>query len=414
MPGVDEIDSPSCPGVSPTYAPHLVIGITSAQTCLVLTGRLRALQKAGFRVTLISSPGPLLAQTARNEGVACHALPMERGISLWRDLASLIRLFRVIRRLKPDLVEFSTPKAGLLGTLAARLARVERRVYMLRGLRLETSSGFKRLVLLAAERLAAHNAHVVLCNSRSLRRKALELGVAPREKLRILGNGSSKGVDVERFCPGPTDLRWKLGVPDRVTLIGFVGRLTRDKGIPELLQGFARVLERAPEAYLLLVGWFDESEDSLDDTMRQQILEHPRIVCTGFVEDPAPYYRAMDFLILPSRREGFPNAVLEAAASGLPVITTWATGARNAVVAGVTGLLIPKRSPAAICAACLELIGAPERRLRMGRDARAWVLEYFPEADVLGRTVDFYQNLFDAAPAVSKPEDSIEAAAPLQ
>ncbi len=393
--------------------PHIVIGITNPQTCLVLTGRLKALRKAGFQVTLVSSPGPLLDQTARDEGVASEALPMRRGIAPWHDFISLVRLYLLLRRLRPDLTEFSTPKAGLLGTLAARCAGVQRRVYMLRGLRLETAMGFKRLVLLAAERLAASSAHVVLCNSRSLRKKSLELGLAPAEKLQMLGSGSSNGVDIERFSPGPTDLRWRLGIPDRVPVIGFVGRLTRDKGIPELLDGFNRLLQQSPEAYLLMVGWFDDAEDSLDDRQRRMIEEHPRIVCTGFVEDAAPYYRAMDFLILPSRREGFPNAVLEAAASGIPVVTTFATGARNAVVAGVTGLLIPKGSPAAICTASLDLLRDRERRMRMGREARAWVLEYFPEKEVLGMTTAFYRNLFNTIPDATRAAEPSEPVASL-
>ena len=394
--------------------PHIVIGITNPQTCLILTGRLRALRTAGFQVTLVSSPGPLLDQTARSEGVASEALPMRRGIAPWHDFISLVRLYLLLRRLRPDLTEFSTPKAGLLGTLAARCAGVQRRVYMLRGLRLETATGFKRLVLLAAERVAANCAHIVLCNSRSLRKKSLELRLAPEEKLQMLGSGSSNGVDIERFSPGPTDLRWRLGIPDRVPVIGFVGRLTRDKGIPELLEGFDRLLKQSPEAFMLLVGWFDDAEDSLDDRQRRMIEEHSRIVCTGFVEDPAPYYRAMDFLILPSRREGFPNAVLEAAASGIPVITTFATGARNAVVAGVTGLLIPKGSPAAICAASLDLLRDRERRMRMGREARAWVLEYYPEKEVLGMTAAFYRNLCNTVPVATRTAESNEAVASLR
>jgi glycosyltransferase involved in cell wall biosynthesis len=301
-------------------------------------------------------------------------------------------------RLRPDVVEFSTPKAGLLGMIAARLAGVNCRVYLLRGLRFETATGLKKLAMIAAERLTSYCAQVVLCSSQSLRQQALALRLAPDFKLQLLGTGSSHGVDTDRFAPGPSNLRWRLGIPDRVPVIGYVGRLTRDKGIPELLQGFSKVLQQAPETRLLMVGWFDESEDALDASIRRQILEHPRIVHTGFVEDTAPYYRAMDFLILPSKREGFPNVVLEAAATGIPVITTFATGSRNAVVAGVTGLLIPKGSVAAICAACMELICDWERRMRMGREARAWVLEYFQERDILGLTVAFYRNLLQADP----------------
>ncbi len=122
---------------------HIVIGITHAQTCLNLTGRLRALREAGFRVTLISSPGELLERTAMREGVAAIGVPMRRNIAPLADLVSLLRLWWLLKRLKPDVAEFSTPKAGLLGCLASLLAGVPARIYMLRGLKLETSTGIK-------------------------------------------------------------------------------------------------------------------------------------------------------------------------------------------------------------------------------------------------------------------------------
>ena len=234
--------STSCQNLPPT----ILIGVTHAQTCLVLGARLRALRKAGFRVLLLSSPGPLLDQTAAREGVERIALPMQRGMAPFADLVALFRLWRLIGRCRPDLVEFSTPKAGLLGTLAAWLRGVPRRVYMLRGLKLEGTSGFKRRVLLAAERIAARSAHVVLCNSESLREEALALRVAHASKLRLLGEGSSNGVDIDRFSPGPSQVRKELGIPPSAPVIGFSGRLTRDKGLPELLEAFDLILAAEP------------------------------------------------------------------------------------------------------------------------------------------------------------------------
>jgi glycosyltransferase involved in cell wall biosynthesis len=381
--------------------PTILVGVTHAQTCLVLGARLRALRRAGFRVLLVSSHGPLLDLTAMHEGVERIALPMQRGIAPLADLAALFHLWRLIGRCRPDLVEFSTPKAGLLGTLAAWLRGVPRRVYMLRGLKLETTTGLKRRILLAAERMAARCAHVVVCNSESLRKEALALGVAPAGKLRLLGEGSSNGVNIEHFSPGPSPVREQLGIPRGAPVIGFSGRLTRDKGLPELLQAFDLIHCLEPAARLLLVGWFDGSEDALDPVMRRRILLHPNIDCTGFVPDTAPYYRAMDLMVLPSWREGFPNVVLEAAATGLPVVTTETTGARDSVVAEVTGLLIPPGYPDAIYEAVMKLIRDPQRRRRMGQAARAWILEHYVESHVVGMTVDYYKSLLDAGVATS-------------
>jgi len=381
--------------LSSTFKPRIVVGITSAQTCLVLGGRLRTLREAGFQVTLVSSPGDLLPRTAAAEGVESIAIPMQREIAPVADLVALARLCWLLFRIKPEMTEFSTPKAGLLGSIAALLCGVPTRVYFLRGLKLETCSGFKRRLLLAAERVAALCSHVVLCNSESLRTQALALGVAPERKLQLLGGGSSNGVDVERFQPGSNNLREELGLPMEAPVVGFVGRLTRDKGLPELIEAFDAILAVRPSAHLLLVGWFDAAEDALDRNLRAFIRNHPRIHTTGYVADTAPYYRVMDVMVLPTWREGFPNVVLEAAASGIPVITTLSTGSRDAVVPEVTGLLIPPGYPVAIREAVLQLLGNPERRYRMGRAARAWILDHYVNGNVLGRTVSYYQSLLD-------------------
>jgi glycosyltransferase involved in cell wall biosynthesis len=373
--------------------PHILVGVTSPQTCLILPDRIRVLREAGFRVSLLSAPGALLEQTARSEKASAYALPMKRGISPLADAVAFVRIWRLLRHLKPDIVEFSTPKAGLLGTLAAFLCRVPARIYLLRGLRLETAHGLKRQLLLWTERLASYCAHSVVCNSRSLRERALALGVAPASKLMVLGEGSSNGVDLKRFAPGPSGTREQLGIPREAPVIGFVGRLTADKGLPELLEAFAAILAHEPRAYLLLVGWFDAAEDALGVRMRARIEGHPRIVCTGFVTDTVPYYRAINLMVLPSWREGFPNVVLEAAATGVPVIATHCTGSQDAVLSEVTGLLVPPGYPDAICEAVLGLLRNPDRCRRMSATARRWVVENYEDRRVLGLAVDFYLSM---------------------
>lgn len=375
-----------------TRSPHIVIGVTSSQTCLVLTGRLRALRESGFRVTLISSPGPILERLSRTEGVDVIAIPQERAVALLADLLSLIRLWRLLHTLRPDIAEFSTPKAGLLGMLAATVARIPHRVYLLRGLKLESERGLKRLLLQATERIAAACAHTVLCNSPSLREQAIALHLAPKEKLQILGSGSSRGVDVEMFHGGPTTVRARFGIPADAHVLGFVGRFTRDKGIPALIDAFDLILETAPRAYLLMVGWFDKAEDAIDANLRRRIASHPRIVCSGFVADAAPYYRAMNLLILPTLREGFPNVVLEASASGIPVLTTHSTGARDSIAPGETGLLI-RGDAASIAEAALKLLRNSELCRRMGAAGRKHVTEQFLNRRIFSLTTAFYRDL---------------------
>jgi|SRR5215831_6873733 len=387
---------------------HILVGVTSAQTCLVLPDRLMALRGTGFRVSLLSAPGSLASQATQIEGVTAYTVPMGRSISPIADIAALFRIWRLLRRLMPDIVEFSTPKAGLLGCVAAWLCRIRVRVYFLRGLKLETSTGFKRRILLWAEQVASFCSHVTLCNSRSLRERALELRIAPSSKLVLLGEGSSNGVDVTRFSPGASEVRRQFGISSAAPVIGFVGRLTADKGVPELLEAFARILRERPDAYLLLVGWFDAAEDALGHELRRRIEGHPRIVHTGYVKSSAPFYRAMDLLVLPSWREGFPNVVLEAAASGIPVVAATCTGARDAVIPEVTGLLVPPGYPEAISEAALRLMGDSELRRRMSESARRWAVDHYDNRRVMKRAVRFYERLLNSTSATALVKEGAE------
>jgi glycosyltransferase involved in cell wall biosynthesis len=320
---------------------------------------------------------------------------MSREASPLRDLVSWVRLVRLFRRLRPDLVAAGTPKAGLLGLLAARVVGVPARVYTLRGLRLETARGAKRRLLRRAERLTAASAHRVLCVSESLRRRAVELGVVAEAKAVVPGAGSSNGVDVARFRAAAEDregvrsLRARLGLPEGAPVVGFVGRLTRDKGIAELLEAFDRLSRELPEARLLLLGDF-ESGDPVPRALADRLRADPRVVLPGFVRDTAPYYPLMDVLAFPSHREGFPNAPLEAAATEVPTVGFGVTGTVDAVADGETGRIVPPGDVAALAAALAAYLRDEELRRRHGRAAReraerrfrretvwrAWAAEY--------------------------------------
>ena len=376
----------------------ILFGVTSDQTLLVLRERILTLRDAGFAVTVIASPGVHLDRLAAEPQVAIHPIPIRRGIAPVADLAAFLRIFAVLARLRPSIVDFSTPKAALLGLLAARLLRIPARIHTLRGLRLESASSLQRRLLLAAERLTAACAHFVLCNSPSLLDAAVALAIAPRSKMHILAHGSSNGVDLERFHPDHSAsrnhaLRTQLSIPADAPVLGFVGRLTRHKGILELLDAFDRISAELPQTWLLLVGWIDHSEDRLDASLIARIHRHPQIVLTGFVHDVAGYYRAMNVFVLPTHREGFSNSALEAAATALPIVTTRATGARDAVHDGHTGLLVPVEDSAALASALLQLLRDPALSQRMGAAARAWAAENFSRQQVTDATLRFFQEV---------------------
>lgn len=318
--------------------------VTSDLAVVLMRGQSRFLQNNGFDVTVISSPGKWLDEAAQTEGIRTIPVPMERGFAPLRDLVSLWRLWRNMQALCPVITNVSTPKAGLLAGFAAWLSRVPCRFYTLRGLRFETAKGLRRHLLIWTDALSCFFAHRVICVSESLRQKAIASGLTPCDKTVVFGVGSSNGIDVSRFTPTAerlrraAELRSKLGIPSSAAVVGFVGRLTRDKGIAELVEAFARLGRDFTEARLLVVGKFEDN-DELPIETQQRLKLHPHIILTGMVDDTAPYYALMDVLALPSHREGLPNVVLEALAAGKPVVAARATGIVDVLTDGKTGLL---------------------------------------------------------------------------
>jgi lipopolysaccharide/colanic/teichoic acid biosynthesis glycosyltransferase len=323
---------------------------------------------------MVSAPGKLLNEVSFPEGAASVAIPMEREIRSFQDLVSLWKLYRALRTARPDVVDVSTPKAGLLGSVAAFLARVPCRVYTMRGLRLETAAGLKRALLWATEWIACRCSHRVVCVSPSLRERAIGFNLVSPEKATVLEKGSG-GVDARRFSPADRsaaeteNLRSMLGIPTGAPVLGYVGRFVKDKGIRELVEAFQRLHATYPELHLLLVGDF-EPGDPVEPEVRRYIEAGPAIIRPGFVSDTAPYYRLMDVLALPTHREGFPGVPLEAQASGVPVVTTTATGAVDSITDGVTGFLVPVGDTNALTNAVGKLLADPELRVRMGNAGR--------------------------------------------
>jgi glycosyltransferase involved in cell wall biosynthesis len=377
--------------------PVIVLGVTVDLSLRLMAGFPAYLVSRGWEVHVVCSPSAVLDALAEVDGVTVHPLPMRRDPAPFADLRSLVAWIRLLRRVRPDVVSTGTPKAGLLGMLAARLTRVPSRVYLLRGLRLETATGLGRRILTLLERLSISSAQVTIAVSRSLAARAVELRLGRPERFVVLGDGSSNGVDVEAIERLSQDagersaLRAQLGLDDR-PVVGFVGRLTEDKGVAVLGDALRQLRSRGTDVQLLLVG---AAESGGEDPLGAA---GATVVRTGFVTDPERYYAAMDLLCLPTFREGFPNVVLEAAAAGIPTVTTDATGAVDSVVDGETGLVVPVRDATALADAIGRLSAEPELRARLGAAARVRASERFARPVVWAAQEEFYRSVLGERP----------------
>jgi lipopolysaccharide/colanic/teichoic acid biosynthesis glycosyltransferase len=365
----------------------------------LLRGQLEFMSR-NHDVQLLTSPGPEVDVVTKREGIQANVIPMAREISLLQDIRSLVGLYFQFRSLRPQISNVSTPKAGLLGGLAAVFSRVPARVYTLRGLRLETSSGFKRRLLWCVEWLACKCAHKIVCVSPSLQQTLIEMRLTNASKTVVLGGGSSNGVNAEQFFATPERLerakmlRSELGIPAQAPVVGFVGRFTKDKGIQELVNAFDILKTRIPDACLLLLGDFEQG-DPVNLETQVRIEAGAGIVRAGFVSNPADYYHVFDVFALPTYREGFPNVPLEAAAAGKPVVVTNATGARDSVLDGVTGFVVPVGDVAALADAFERVFASSELAQKLGDAGHDWVVKEFQPERIWTALDDLYSTLLE-------------------
>jgi glycosyltransferase involved in cell wall biosynthesis len=360
---------------------RVLYGITVPQSAAtLLRGQLGWFREQGWDVHLVTSPGPLLDAVREREQVTVHPLPMEREIDLRTDRPALARWIQLLRDLRPDVLNVGTPKAGLLGMIAGWLLRVPRRVYIMRGLRLEGAGSRVQLaVLWLAERLTVLLATDVVCVSHSLRDEAASRRLLGRRRAVVIGIGSSNGVNPERWDPAlaaadrdAVRKEWKANEGDLV--VGFVGRISYTKGVPDLLDA-ARMVEDLPVVVVLVGPVEDDALRPVLDALGERV-----VLMDEWATDLAEVYAGMDVLALPTDREGFPNVVLEAALAEVPAITTRATGARDSVVPGVTGWLVDVGSPAQLAEAIRACARDRDAVREAGRAARERaLLEFRPQ-----------------------------------
>lgn len=332
-----------------------LIRITTVPISLdkLLSGQLNFMQ-TNFEVVAISSEKEYLERVGLKENVRTFHLEMSRKITPINDLIAVVRLYFFLLREKPAIVHTHTPKAGIVGMLASFLARVPCRLHTIAGLPLLEEKGLRRKVLNFVEKLTYACATKIYPNSFGLKDIILEQKFCNVNKIKVIVNGSTNGIDISFFSPSlikleeMQQLKLDLNIAADDFVFVFVGRLVKDKGINELVTAFEDLYKLNSKAKLLLVGDYESDLDPLFPEVLNSIKENPAIISVGFQYDVRPYFAISDVLVFPSYREGFPNVVMQAGAMGLPSIVSDINGCNEIIENNSNGFIIPVKDSKAV------------------------------------------------------------------
>lgn len=318
---------------------------------------------------------------------------IKRDVSLGFDLLALLRLMQIFFRERFDLVHTLSPKSGLLGMIAAKVAGIPVRIHTFQGEVWLTKKGLWRAILKFMDKLIARWSTHLLVVSHSERDFLVSQGILQKEKSRILANGSICGVDTARFKPDSqmrSEIRATLGIPASGIVILYLGRLKVDKGLLDLAEAFVRIRGRYQNAHLLVVG---PDEEGVRERMRDRCgRDEPRLHFVDYTDVPERNLAAADLLCLPSYREGFGLVLIEAAATGIPSIGSRIYGITDAIVEGKTGLLFSPGNIDELTGALATLLGDPILRATLGEAGRGRALNDFSEELVLSALVNYYDE----------------------
>jgi glycosyltransferase involved in cell wall biosynthesis len=411
---------PFVPTIPPPFVPKLldlprrssitgnrrvVFMATSSQSLKFHKAQAIRMRELGWEVEIVSAPGRELSELEAM-GFKAKAIDLHREIALLEDTRALVRLYRHFRESKPDMVIAATPKASLLGILAARAAGVPRIVFSLFGMRSETLTGLKAAVVRTLERITAHFADVTIACSRSLEQGAIARGIVDPGATVVLGSGGPSGIEVRDFevheeqTLKACDLRKQYGLHPDDFVIGYVGRLVRDKGIIELAEAFEQICRKRQRVKLVLVGGLEPSDPIPEETL-ESLNRNPNVVQVPYTTEIHPWYAAFDAFVLPTYREGLPTVVLEAQAAGIPVVVTRATGTLDAVIEGTTALVVDVRDTESLQRGIEQILDDPRGAATRVASGRSFVRREFDEAVVTRHYVNFYQHVagHEAVPA---------------
>ena len=327
----------------------------------LLKGQMSFMSKKGYNVVMISSDGKELKEVIEAENCNHFIIPLTRKITPLKDLNAVYKLYILLRQQKPDIVHTHTPKAGIIGMLASYIAKVPIRIHTVAGLPLMEVSGLKRCILNIVERLTYSFSTKVYPNSYGLKKIILEHRFSKENKLKVIGKGSSNGIDTSYFDPKLFSIKDKevlktnLGINKTDFIFVFVGRIVSDKGINELVEAFDKICLVEENIKLLLVGLFEDELDPLQKKTKLLINNNENIISVGYQNDVRPYFSISNCLVFPSYREGFPNVVMQAGSMCLPSIVSDINGCNEIIENYLNGIVIKVKSVSAIYDAMLEM-----------------------------------------------------------
>jgi glycosyltransferase involved in cell wall biosynthesis len=363
----------------------------------LLKGQLLFMQQNGFEVLAVSAEGKERVDVMQYEKVSHIVVPMTRTITPFQDLVCLVKLIRVIKEFKPDIVHTHTPKAGLLGMMAAWFCRVPLRLHTVAGLPLMETQGLKRKVLIFTEWLTYFCAHRVYPNSFGLK-KFIDAHIkVPSGKIKVIGKGSTNGIDTNYFdltedvSNRAQQIRQQHNIDDTMITFSFVGRIVNDKGIEELLTAFDR-LSQTKKVRLILVGPFEDELDPITDKSRAILRSNENIIATGFQNDVRPFIAASDIFVFPSYREGFPNVVMQACCLEVVCIVSDINGCNEIIEQNRTGIIIKPKDVESLYQAMVLLSENGLMRKEFGKRSREFVKDNFDQQFVWKELVSAYRN----------------------
>ena len=364
-----------------TTKPKIVRMTTIPGSMRGMTGGQFAFMRQFYEIIPVAAADKCFAEVMSEQGIErYYAIDMTRQITLTHDIKAVFQLVKILKKEKPDIVHTQTPKAGIVGMMAAWLAGVPIRMHTITGLPLLVETGFRRFVLNWVERFTNMFATNVYPNSKAMMKIMVDNRLVSGKKVKVLANGSSNGINTTRFSPEVDFPR--LQKNDDVFTFVFVGRIVKDKGINELTHAFQRLTNEYPNIRLVLVGVFEDKLDPINDESRKIIESNERIEAVGGKRDVRPYYAVADALVFPSYREGFPNVVMEAGAMGLPSIVTDINGCNEIIIPGKNGEIIPAQNEDALYNKMKEWIDNPDKVKSMAQNAREMITSRFEQQTV--------------------------------